>query len=234
MKMKALNRGAAAVIVAGGSGKRMDVPVRKQYLPLADEPILIRTLRVFDACPAIRCIILVVPPDDVTYCDHQFLSRVDFKNPIRVVSGGAERQDSVLQGLHALGPEHEWVVIHDAVRPFVTEKNIEDCLEGAKETGACILATPASDTVKEADSTGRILRTLSREGLWLAQTPQVFLTRLILDAHEAARKEGIQGTDDSFLLERIGIRVRIVAGSRLNFKITTNEDLALAEAIIRK
>lgn len=233
MKSKNPNRTATVVVVAGGSGRRMYGPVRKQYLPVADEPILIRTLRVFDACRVIRRIILVVPPDDVEYCDHQYLSRVDFTKPIRVVPGGPERQASVYQGLLALAKEDDWVVIHDAVRPFITAKEIEACLNGAMESGACIVAIPVLDTVKEVDTDNQIVQTISRDGLWLAQTPQAFSVPLILDAHERALQEGIIGTDDAALLERMGIGVRVVPGSRRNIKITTPEDLELAEALIK-
>lgn len=233
MKSKTLSQTATALVVAGGSGQRMYGPVRKQYLPVADEPILIRTLRVFDGCGVIRRIILVVPPDDVEYCDHQYLSRVDFKKPIRVVPGGAERQASVYQGLLALAEEDEWVVIHDAVRPFISEAQIEACVSGAVEFGACIVAIPVQDTVKEVDADRRIVQTISRQGLWLAQTPQAFSVPVILNAHERAIREGITGTDDASLLERLGVGVQVIAGSRRNIKITTPEDLELAEALTR-
>ena len=150
---------------------------------------------------------------------------------IHLVAGGIERQDSVYRGIQAVsGQRCEVVVIHDAVRPFVSSRMIEACVAEARVSGACIVGMPAMETAKLVNS-GRIERTLDRNAIWMAQTPQAFDLNLIRTAHEKARSERFMGTDDAMLVERLGHKIRIIAGSRLNMKITTPEDLALAEGI---
>ena len=151
---------------------------------------------------------------------------------IRLVPGGAERQDSVFNGLQAAGDGPGVVVIHDGVRPFVSARQIAACAENALKYGACILGIPAQDTLKRTDAHGDIRETVKRDWLWLAQTPQAFRIDLIKSAHEAARSNGVSGTDDAFLVEQIGIPVKMIKGSPLNIKITTEDDLLLAEAIL--
>jgi 2-C-methyl-D-erythritol 4-phosphate cytidylyltransferase len=152
-----------------------------------------------------------------------------------VVPGGETRQASVYQGLLALEKAVDAcdpVVIHDGVRPFVTREQIEACVSAAKQNGACILAVPAQDTLKQVkDDSTLIDTTLARHNVWLAQTPQAFTYALIRSAHERAHEDGVTGTDDAMLVERISHPVRVIPGSRMNFKITTPDDLALAEAL---
>jgi 2-C-methyl-D-erythritol 4-phosphate cytidylyltransferase len=222
----------SAIIVAGGKGIRMGAATRKQYLLLAGKPIVCHTLEVFDACPCIKEIYLVVPPDDLDTCFEKWVSSLSLHKRIHLVAGGLERQNSVYLGIQAVsGQRCEIVVIHDAVRPFVSTRIIEDCVEEARVSGACIVGMPAMETAKLVN-VDQVERTLDRNSIWMAQTPQAFNLDLIRTAHESANLEGFMGTDDAMLVERLGHKIRIIPGSRLNMKITTPEDLALAEGLI--
>jgi 2-C-methyl-D-erythritol 4-phosphate cytidylyltransferase len=224
----------AAIIVAAGQGIRMGVPVRKQYLQLDGSPILSYTLRVFDSCPLIDHICLVVPEGESEYCRQNVLPAAAPQTPLTLVPGGPARQDSVWNGLMALKELSGVVAIHDGVRPFVTPGQLAACIQAAILHGACILGIPATDTLKTVSTDGYISSTLDRENIWLAQTPQVFRYGLIRKAHEKSRKEGITGTDDAELLEKtLGARIKIIRGSRNNIKITTPEDLLFAEALLK-
>ena len=223
---------AVAIVVAGGSGRRMEGRVAKQYLPLGGVPILSRTLRAVSLAGTIDEIFLVVPAGDEIYCEDTILSAVRVGKPVHIVPGGGERQASVRNGLLAAKADFSVVAIHDGVRPFVNPKQIDESIHTAEALGACMLAVPTHDTLKRVDETGVVRSTLSREGIWLAQTPQTFRFDTILKAHQTAEKEGFPGTDDAALAERIGCPVHVIPGSRFNIKITTPEDLALAEAIL--
>lgn len=220
-----------ALIVAGGKGKRLGGPTPKQYLTLAGEPMLVRTLRVFEACMAIDAIVLTVPESDFSFVRKSFLP-AGLRKQIRLAAAGPRRQDSVFSGLASISEDDSLVVIHDAVRPLVTCRCITACVEAARLHGACTAAVPAMDTLKQATADETIAATLPRENVWLAQTPQAFRTGLIRAAHESARRQNIQGTDDAYLAERMGAAVHLVPGSRRNFKITTKDDLAVAEALL--
>ncbi|RJP76738.1 MAG: 2-C-methyl-D-erythritol 4-phosphate cytidylyltransferase [Desulfobacteraceae bacterium] len=222
----------SAIIVAGGRGVRMGEPVRKQYLMLRDRPILSHTLQVFTTNEDCDHVILVIPPGDFEYCKTAVLSRVDHAEKIKMVPGGAERQDSVFCGLEAVDEESGIVLIHDAVRPFVKKEQIRDLIACAIKTGACILGISAFDTLKKVDQRGCISRTVDRSGIYLAQTPQAFQFPLIKKAHDMARSRKFLGTDDASLVEQIGHDVFMIQGGRDNIKITTAEDLKIAEAIM--
>ena len=226
----------SAIIVAAGKGIRMNAGIRKQYLHLGGEPILVRTVKVFSGCPSIREIWLVVPADDMDDCLEMVHGHPEISTPVHVVAGGKSRQESVCRGLIAMGDHmdsEDLVAVHDAVRPMISRHHIELCISSAEKTGASILAVPVSETVKQVDAdTGRISRTLERESLWLAQTPQIFKYRILRDAHEKAISEGIEVTDDAMMMEMQNIPVQIVAGDPKNIKITTPDDLALGEAIL--
>ncbi|MCF8110792.1 MAG: 2-C-methyl-D-erythritol 4-phosphate cytidylyltransferase [Desulfobacteraceae bacterium] len=224
---------AFAVIVAAGRGKRMNCPVAKQYLQIGGKPLFVRTLEVFAAHPEISVIQLVVPPVDIDFCKNSMPSELDAMAEIRVTAGGEKRQESVYQGLLGLDGDDEIVVIHDGVRPFVTSGLISACIKGAGETGACIAAIPASDTLKRVDSGNIIENTLPRDRIWQAQTPQVFVLGIIKSAFEKAVKEGFYGTDDASLVERTGRAVAVTQGSPLNLKITTPGDIEVAERIFQ-
>lgn len=217
----------AAVIVAGGSGRRMG-GVPKQYLDLLGEPVLQRAIRPFLDHPRVGEVVVVLPEEDVA-APPEWLHRL----PLRIVAGGPERGDSVRSGLSALPGDVELALIHDGARPFVSADLIDRVIDGAAAGGA-IAAVPATDTMKEVDADGLIVRTLPRARIWQAQTPQGFPLASILGAHERARAEGWSETDDAALCERLGIPVAVVEGDRDNIKITRPGDLAVAEAIARR
>ena len=221
-----------ALIPAAGKGERMNRSLPKQFLPLEGKPILHHTLQVFVKSPSIEGIVLVVDKDMMKYVRENLLLGKEFEKIEKVVEGGKSRQESVYRGLKSI-KNCEIVVIHDAVRPFLNQEILEEAIRKAREEEAVITAIPLQDTLKEVGKKG-VQRTLNRENLWKAQTPQVFKYSLILEAHEKARKEGYLGTDDASLVERLGKRVGIVVGSPLNIKITTSLDLLLAEAILKE
>lgn len=222
----------AAIIVAAGKGRRMAGNVPKQYLPLNGTPVIGRTLRVFDACPQVDVLVLVVAKVDIEFCNSEILDRLSLRKRVLLAAGGSQRQDSVYNGLlraaEALQTPEDLVAIHDGVRPLVTVDQVSACIRHAKASGACILGIPAFDTLKQVDAHRQVTATLNRETVWMAQTPQVFRHDLILSAHEQARRCCFVGTDDAQLVERLGSPVAILPGSRHNIKITTAEDLALA------
>lgn len=223
---------AIALIVAGGQGLRMQMEVRKQYIQFNGQPVLFHTLCVFDRSPAIESIFLVVPRDDMAFCRENIVASLQSPKEIRLVEGGDERQQSVYNGLAAISCDpDEIVLIHDGVRPFVQLNHIEACVEAAKYVGAAVLAVPVSDTIKRSDADGTIEKTIDRNRLWAAQTPQAFRYGLIRNAHDGALKSGMAVTDDSALIEASRHPVKLVAGSRNNIKITRPEDLDLASAL---
>jgi 2-C-methyl-D-erythritol 4-phosphate cytidylyltransferase len=222
----------SALIVAAGQGLRMGSAQRKQYLQLCGSPVLVHTLRVFDGCPDIRSIVVVVPSSEMEFCKKEILPSASLESEVKLIAGGRRRQDSVFNGLQYLGDAEGVVLIHDGVRPLVPMTMIRDCIQGALQWGACIPGLQAVDTLKQIDSQGRILRTMPRESIWMAQTPQAFSLSIIRRAHLEARRTGREATDDASLVEALGVPVHVIAGSRENIKITTPEDLAVAEALL--
>jgi 2-C-methyl-D-erythritol 4-phosphate cytidylyltransferase len=222
----------SALVVAAGSGSRFGGGTPKQYRLLAGVPLIVRTLRILDACAAIDRMVLVVPAEDLSRLAASLLPGARVVKPVLLAAGGASRQESVGNGLEHVADDVSLVAIHDAVRPLVSGACIAACVEEARRSGACTAALPAWDTLKRVEPDGSIRDTLPRDRVWLAQTPQVFRTDLIREAHAAARSSGWTGTDDAELVERIGARVRVVPGSRMNFKITTPDDLHLAEMLL--
>ena len=207
--------------------------MRKQYLSLEGKPVLARTLTVFDRCEQVDRIIAVVPQEDLEFCRREIIPAANLKKEIDFVIGGARRQDSVYNGLKTIETDEGIVLIHDGVRPFVRQQHLIDCIKSAHAHGACILGLPAFDTVKMVTAGNEIVKTPQRSELWLAQTPQAFKIKLIKTAHAAAAKDGFSGTDDAGLVERLGVVVKIIKGGRSNIKITDQEDLMLARAILQ-
>lgn len=216
------------VVVAAGRGTRMGTAVSKQYLPLAGKPVLVHTLEAFEAMPFVSTVVLVVGAGEQEQCE-AYVKEYGLSKVSSVLSGGPERQSSVYRGLKALGTDIEWVMVHDGVRPFITERDANACLAGAKEHGAAVLAVPVKDTVKIVAPGGCIESTPNRSSLWAIHTPQAFHLRELIEAHEQAEREGFLGTDDAMLAERAGQPVYVVEGSYGNIKITTPEDLEWAE-----
>lgn len=221
-----------ALVPAAGRGLRMGGSVPKQFLSLGGEPLVIQSLRALQAAPVVGQIILAVPPADVEYCEHEIVSRQRFTKVTKVVAGGAERQDSVRHALAQIPSDTEIVLIHDAVRPFVTLRMIAEVVAAAMKEGAAIIALPMRDTVKQVRMDGMIERTVDRTPLWLAQTPQAFRRDWIEIAHRKAHAEGVRATDDASLVEWLGYSVAVVEGSGENIKVTRPEDLVIGEAIL--
>ncbi len=220
-----------AIIAAAGAGARMASDRPKQFLQLAGTPVIIHTLKVFEQCESINEVILVLPAAESA----GFLSLVAkfrLRKVARVVPGGVTRADSVKRGLTAIrAATAEIVAVHDGVRPFVTAEEIDAVVAAAKTDGAAILVAPVTDTIKQVTDR-RVVQTLDRGGLRRALTPQCFRYELLRDAYQQADVNDPSLTDESALVEQIGRPVSIVEGSARNIKITTAEDLAIAEAIL--
>jgi 2-C-methyl-D-erythritol 4-phosphate cytidylyltransferase len=218
----------SAIITAGGKGLRMKIKIFKQYIKIKGEPILSRTIRIFESVEQIKEIILVVPKGEIDFCKAKILSYVHKKNKIKITEGGVNRQDSVYNGLKKVEYKNGIALIHDGVRPFVSPTDIKKCIKKAKECGAAILAVPATDTLKQVGSDNFIEKTVPRDTIWMAQTPQAFKYSLILSAYEKIYKNKTIDTDDASKLERNGVKVAVVKGDGLNIKITRPEDIKLA------
>ncbi len=224
---------ADAVIVSAGKGQRFMGGKKKQFHLLSGKPILAHTLDKFETCPLIRSILLVVGPEDMDYCMKEIVEKYHLRKISQIVPGGKRRQESVKNGIDLLSQDAEVVVIHDGVRPFVTKAMIEESIRSAVRLGAVVVAMPVKETIKMAHSDGTVLKTLDRESLWEIQTPQTFQTNLIKEAYHRATESGFIGTDDASLVEQLGVKVHILPGSYANIKITTEEDLMLAQLFLK-
>ena len=213
-----------AVIVGAGEGKRMGATARKQFVKIAGRPIIAYTLDVFERTPLVDYMVIVVPRDAIEWVRDEIVSEYGYKKVHAIVYGGASRQESVLNGLKALKPGTQKVLIHDAVRPLVSETLIHRVIDASQKTGAAITAVPAKETVKRVES-GDIVGTLDRRLLWLAQTPQCFNYDVIMNAHVKAQSQNIEGTDDAALVEATGVKVAVAVGSYSNLKMTSPEEL---------
>lgn len=214
-------------------GKRMGAPINKQYLLLADKPILAHTLELLQQAEFIDEIYPVVPQEEIDFCRVHIVEKYGINKVKKIVAGGAERQHSVLNALRVIPADDEDIIlIHDGVRPFVPLTALLRSLEIASSFDGAVVAVPAKDTIKIVRDAFAVA-TPPRETLWLAQTPQTFRYCVIRAAHELAAVEGFSGTDDSSLLERLGKKIHIVIGDYRNIKITTPEDLLLAETFIQ-
>jgi 2-C-methyl-D-erythritol 4-phosphate cytidylyltransferase / 2-C-methyl-D-erythritol 2,4-cyclodiphosphate synthase len=227
---------AAAVIPAAGSGVRCGSALPKQFVALAGKPVLVRSIAPFLEVKEIGIVVAAVPGDrrETAAAMLAAFFSPEERQRILVIDGGPTRQESVRAGLSALPAETEVVLVHDGARPFVTPAIIERCLKGALLRGAAIAAVPVRDTLKLAGPDRTVLRTVGRDNLWQAQTPQAARIDLLRRAYEVADKDGFAGTDEALLLEHAGIVVSIVEGSELNFKITRPDDLFLAAGLARE
>lgn len=240
-----------AIIPSAGMGTRMGSK-KKNYIKLLGVPVLVHTLRAFEAAKGVESVILVAPKADIEFCRRNIARKYRLKKVLMIVAGGKERQDSVARGLKAIIEEGvdgatlpDIVIVHDGARPLVTPELIEAAIKGAKKYGGAVVAVPVKDTIKEAHG-AFIKKTAPREGLRAAQTPQAFRTALLLKAHEKAASDGFTGTDESSLVERLGkggyapfgghapFKVALVPGLYENIKITTPEDLITARRFLEK
>ncbi|MBU4440779.1 MAG: 2-C-methyl-D-erythritol 4-phosphate cytidylyltransferase [Acetobacterium sp.] len=223
----------SVIIPAAGLGRRMNATISKQYLTLMGKPILAHTLDVFERCPLISEIILVINPDEFELCQEQVLSGYPYTK-IKLVSGGATRQQSVYNGLAAVMPNAQIVMAHDGARPLIQESVIKKSIEETIRHQATVVGVPAKNTIKVINDAGFVEHTPDRNYLVEIQTPQTFAYELLKKAHQNARELGIEGTDDAFLVERLNVPVKIVIGDYTNIKITTPEDLVIAESIMKR
>ena len=229
-----MNIRVATIIPAAGYGKRMG-GIKKPYLDLAGRPILAHTLRIFQQCPLVDEIVVVAAEGDERMCIQDVIVPYEIDKANRVIAGGETRQESVFNGLQALTPDTDMVIVHDCVRPFVTEEMIKSTLESATQWGAATVAVPLKDTIKEADDENFVLKTLNRERIWAIQTPQAFRYDFLFQAHLFAKENHIRVTDDASLIEQLGEhQVKLVMGSYENIKLTTPGDLEIAQAILER
>ncbi|AZB41229.1 2-C-methyl-D-erythritol 4-phosphate cytidylyltransferase [Bacillus sp. FJAT-42376] len=218
------------VIPAAGQGKRMNAGMNKQFIELEGKPVIAHTLAVFEEDPACSGIILVINEAERGEFMNM-IQRFSFSKVKKIASGGAERQESVYNGLkYASEPI---VFIHDGARPFIEYPVLQDLAAAAEREGAATLAVPVKDTIKRVEH-GEVLETVERSSLWAVQTPQAFRLSAILHAHDAAERDHYQGTDDASLIERLGQKVHVITGTYANLKLTTPEDLLIADAILKQ
>ena len=217
---------AGAIVVAAGASTRMD-GVDKTFASLGGVPLIARTVAAFESCADIGAIVLVVAERNLEAAAETARAH-GWTKVVEVCSGGLRRQDSVARGLRAL-PDCEWVVVHDGARPLVEPPLVSRGLEAAGATGCAVAAVPSKDAVKVVGAEGSVESTLDRSGVWLVQTPQVFRRELLERAHREVSEDV---TDDASMVERLGLPVRVFMGSPSNLKVTTPEDLLLAEALL--
>ena len=235
-----MKKKTAAVVLAAGQGKRMQSAVAKQFLLLDGEPVVCHALRAFENSEA-ECIVLVTGADEIEYCRKEIVEKYGFNKVIGVVAGGKERYHSVHEGLCALESvldEDGIVLIHDGARPLVTSEMIHRTIEAAREFEACVAAVPVKDTIKVADADGFAVMTPDRSTLWQMQTPQTFRYGLVYGAYrtllsDESYQKGI--TDDAMVVETMTSgRVKLVEGSYENIKVTTPEDMIVAESFLKR
>jgi 2-C-methyl-D-erythritol 4-phosphate cytidylyltransferase len=225
-----MSESLSAVVVAAGRSQRMGFD--KLLTPLGGRPLLLHTLERLLLTEAPEEIILVIRPGSKAEMEATISPLRDQGN-IRLVDGGAQRQDSVQAGLKAVSDSSEYVMVHDAARPFVTRELIDVVLAAARLSDAAVCGAPCSDSLKEVAEDGLVVRTADRSTLWTVQTPQIFRTKLLRDAYQAALRTGATFTDDTAVVENMGHPVRIVLYNGINLKVTTPADWSLAEALLR-
>lgn len=223
----------SVIIAAAGMSNRMGSKINKQFIAIDNKPILAHTLESFESCSYIDEIILVSKEEEVDYCRKEIVKKYGFKKVTKIIRGGKERQDSIYNGILALDERTDIVLTHDGARPFVRRENIIDGIEGVIEHGACVIGVPVKDTMKVVDEGKEVHHTPKRSLIWAAQTPQCFWVDLIKKGYEYAMDEGIVGTDDSSLVEKMGYPVKMIMGNYDNIKITTPEDLIIAESLLK-
>lgn len=235
-----MGKKAAAIVLAAGQGKRMQSKVQKQYLLIQDKPVLYYALKTFEES-SVKQVILVVGQGEKDYCREQIVEAYGFGKVKAIVEGGRERYHSVYAGLKAIAADIDYVLIHDGARPFLTQAMIARSLEVVQVHDACVVGMPVKDTIKIADRDGFAKETPPRSQVWMIQTPQVFRCDLIREAYtklmeqeDSFQQQGIVITDDAMVVELLGnCPVKLVEGSYQNIKITTPEDLEIAEIYVK-
>jgi 2-C-methyl-D-erythritol 4-phosphate cytidylyltransferase len=223
-----------AIVLAAGQGKRMGTSIQKQYLEIGGKPVLYYALQTFEESPLIDEVVLVVGAGQEEFCRSEIVNKYQFSKIRTIVEGGAERYHSVWNGLQNVA--NGYVFIHDGARPFISEAILERAYQMVKECKACVVGVPVKDTIKLADQEGFVAETPNRSLLWSVQTPQVFETQLVKEAYAKLMEEKCSGvTDDAMVVElMLGTKVKLVEGAYENIKITTPEDLKIAEIFCEK
>lgn len=234
--MSEKERRCTAIVLAAGSGRRMESDIPKQFMTLGDQPLICYSLRTIEQSEIIDNCILVTGKEDIPYVESEIVKKYGFYKVKNIVAGGAERYESVFRGLQAMGSREGYTFIHDGARPFLTEEILGRVYEAVKQYDACVAAMPVKDTIKIADAEEFAVQTPNRDLVWAVQTPQVFATELICRAYEMLfenleelKDRGISVTDDAMVAETmLGIRIKLVKASYENIKITTPEDMKTA------
>ena len=221
-----------AIFPAAGSSRRMGGGVNKNLLELAGEPILIRTLKTFSLVERVNFLIVVVAAHEVETVE-KLLRGTEGLKSWQVTTGGSERQYSIANGLKLLPDDAEIILVHDAARPLVSARTINNVIDAAEKFGGAIAAVPSKDTIKIVDAESFVKYTPPRSELVAVQTPQGFRREILLRAYDKAAEENFLGTDDSSLVERLGIKIKVVASDYRNIKVTTPEDIFIAESFLR-
>ena len=206
--------------------------VPKHFIRLEDKPVLAYTLDVFERCPDVNQVLVVSRSGEENYCLKEVVEKYGYKKVLKIVIGGDRRQDSVYNGIKELDEDTDIVLVHDGVRPFVSQNTLSEAIKLAIFADGVVTAVPVKDTIKYVGDDGIIRATPDRSSLWHAQTPQVFKRRILEEAYVRAYNDKYSGTDESSLVERLGYKVKIVEGTADNIKITTKEDLLFAEVIL--
>ncbi|MBF7095513.1 2-C-methyl-D-erythritol 4-phosphate cytidylyltransferase [Alkalibacter sp. M17DMB] len=223
----------SAIIVAAGTGSRMKAGINKQYLFLNGKPVLAHTLIAFEKCAMIDEIILVINKNDFSICEKDVIRANRLKKVKYMVEGGSSRQESMYNGIKKVHEKADIVLTHDGARPLIHQNTLLKSIEMTLEYGATIVAVPVKETIKVVNEDMEVASTPKRSELWTVQTPQTFSREILVKAHEKALEDGFVGTDDAMLVERLPFPIKIVKGHYDNIKITTPEDLIIAESIFQ-
>lgn len=230
-----MKKKCTAIVLAAGQGKRMGTKVQKQYLEINGKPVLYYSLNAFEQSPIIDEIILVVGEGQREYCQTEIIEKYHFQKISKIVQGGTERYHSVWNGLKEISDEG-YVFIHDGARPFITDEILERAYKDVKKCKACVVGMPVKDTIKLADTDGFVKETPERKLVWMIQTPQVFDTGIVKEAYRLLmEQENRSVTDDAMVVEQmLGRKVKLTMGSYENMKITTPEDMDIAQIFAGK
>lgn len=221
------------ILPAAGQGRRMNNVTNKVFIPLLNRPVLLYSVLAFSACPEVDNLVIASARSEVAIVE-KMLSNVPDIKPWKVVEGGSERQYSIDNALREIPDEAEVILVHDAARPLIRPQMVTKIIAEAREYKAVGLAVPVKDTIKKVDAKNFVTETPARQSLWIMQTPQAFDAKILREAYRKAHMDGFLGTDDASLVERLGLRVKLLEGSYSNIKITTPEDIVLAEALMKK
>lgn len=227
------NNFVTAFVAAAGMGKRMNMGINKQFLSIDDKPILAHTIKKIEKSKYIDFLILIVKKSDMRYV-YDIIEKHKININYKIVYGGKERQDSIYNGLLKMPEKTDIILTHDGARPFVSVDKIDEAIENVLDTGAAVLANPVKDTIKVSTDGKLVDYTPNRDRLWQVQTPQVFKKDILMKAYDQAYSEGYYGTDDCSLVEKTGIKVKLIYNSYDNIKITTREDLSIANILVKK